>query len=168
MRPRQNDHSSDDIFKWISMNENIWISIKISLKFIPMGPINNIPQFVQIMAWRRPGDKPLSETMMVSVLADICVTRSQWGKLPSQLLSYRCAFSWNLSALLFYMDRSWYQHGWNHQFQTDYKLEHSHALKTGVEQKLLNTFWATTYHAKHFIGRFYITRCTNCSQTHVQ
>ena len=30
------------------------------------------------MAWRRPGDKPLSEPMMVSVLTHICVTRSQW------------------------------------------------------------------------------------------
>ena len=28
------------------------------------GPINNIPALVQIMAWCRPGDKPLSEPMM--------------------------------------------------------------------------------------------------------
>ena len=34
---------------------------KISMKFVPKGPINNIPALVQIMAWRRPGDKPLSE-----------------------------------------------------------------------------------------------------------
>ena len=40
------------------------ISIKMSLKFIPKGPIDNIPSLVQIMAWRRPGDKPLSEPMM--------------------------------------------------------------------------------------------------------
>ena len=30
------------------------------------------------MAWRRPGDKPLSEPMMVSLLAHICVTLPQW------------------------------------------------------------------------------------------
>ena len=30
------------------------------------------------MAWRRPGAKPLSESMMVSSLAHICVTRPQW------------------------------------------------------------------------------------------
>ena len=30
-----------------------------------MGPINNIPALVQIMAWRRQGDKPLSEPMIV-------------------------------------------------------------------------------------------------------
>ena len=37
-------------FKCIFLNENIWISIKISLKFVPKGPINNIPALVQIMA----------------------------------------------------------------------------------------------------------------------
>ena len=40
--------------------ENIWIPIKISLKFVPKGSINNIPALVQIMAWHRPGDKPVS------------------------------------------------------------------------------------------------------------
>ena len=37
------------------------MSIKISLKFVPKGPFNNIPALVQIVALRRPGDKPLSE-----------------------------------------------------------------------------------------------------------
>ena len=40
--------------------------------------INNIRTFFQIMAWRRPCDKPLSEPMMVSLLTHICVTRPQW------------------------------------------------------------------------------------------
>ena len=70
----------DAIFKCIFIYEIIWISIKISLKFVPRGPINNIPALVQIMAWRRPGDKPLSEPMMVSSLTHICVTRPQWVK----------------------------------------------------------------------------------------
>ena len=48
------------------------------MKFVPKGPINNIPALVQIMAWRRPGDKPLSEPMMVSLPTYICVTRPQW------------------------------------------------------------------------------------------
>ena len=61
------------------LNENVWISIKISLKFVPKGQINNIPSLDQIMAWRRPGDKPLSEPMMVSLLTHMCVTRPQWG-----------------------------------------------------------------------------------------
>ena len=42
------------------LNENVWILIKISLKFVPKGSINNIQAIVQMMVWRRPGDKPLS------------------------------------------------------------------------------------------------------------
>ena len=79
LRPRQNGcHFADDIFKGIFLNENISIPIKISLKFVPKGPVNNIPALVQIMAWRRPGDKPLSEPMMVCSPTHICVTRPQW------------------------------------------------------------------------------------------
>ena len=65
LRPRQmRRHFADDVFKCNFLNENVWIPIKISLKFVPNGPINNISALVQIMAWRRTGDKPLSETMM--------------------------------------------------------------------------------------------------------
>ena len=42
-------------------------AINMSLEFVPRGPINNIPTLVQVMAWRRPGDKPLSEPVMVQV-----------------------------------------------------------------------------------------------------
>ena len=59
----------------------MWISLKIPLKFVPRGPINNILALVQIMAWRRPGDKPLSEPMLVFVPTHICDTRSQWVNL---------------------------------------------------------------------------------------
>ena len=68
-----------DIFKCISWNENVWISIKISLKFVPKGPINEILSLVKKMAWCRSGNKPLSEPMVVSSLTHICVTRPQWG-----------------------------------------------------------------------------------------
>ena len=71
-------HFADDIFKCIFLNENVWIPIKISLKFVPKGPINNIPALFQIMARSRPGDKPLSEPMAVSLTMHICVTRPQW------------------------------------------------------------------------------------------
>ena len=78
LRPRPNRrHFADDIFKCIFENENEWISPRISLKFVPKVRINNIPALVQIMAWHRPGDKPLSEPMMVSLLTHICVTRPQ-------------------------------------------------------------------------------------------
>ena len=79
LRPRQNGrHFPVDISKWIFLNENVCISLKISLGYVPKVRINNIPALVQIMAWRRPGDKPLSEPMMVSLLTHICVTRPQW------------------------------------------------------------------------------------------
>ena len=79
LRPRQNGrHFPDDIFEWIFVNENARISIKISLKFVPRGPINDIPALVQIMAWRLPGDKPLSEPIVVRLPTHICVARPQW------------------------------------------------------------------------------------------
>ena len=79
LRPRQNgSHFTDDSFKCIFLNENVSVSIKISVKFDPKGPNSIIPALVQIMAWRRPGDKPLSEPMVGSLLTHICVTRPQW------------------------------------------------------------------------------------------
>ena len=84
LRLRQNGcHFPDDIFKCIFLNENVWIPIKISLKFVPKGTINNIPAMVQIMAWRRPGNKPLSEPMVVSLPTHICVAQPQWVKWPN-------------------------------------------------------------------------------------
>ena len=83
LRPRQDGRHFPDIFKRIFLNENIWIRIKISLKFVPKDPINSIPALVQIMAWRRPGDKPLSESMMVSLPTHLCVTQPQWVKMCS-------------------------------------------------------------------------------------
>ena len=102
LRPRQNGrHLPDDILKWILLDENVWILIDISLKFGPRGPINNIPTLVQVMARRRPGDKPLSEPMMVRLLTHICVTRPQWvninegesrvcAQLPKQMSDIAC------------------------------------------------------------------------------
>ena len=78
LRLRQNyRHLADDIFICILLNENVRILLDISLKFVQ---INNIPALVQIMAWRRPGDKPLSETMTVTLLMHIFITRPQWVK----------------------------------------------------------------------------------------
>ena len=79
LRPRQNGrHFADDTFKRIFLKENVRISIKISLKFVRKSPIDNIPALFQIMAWRQPGDTPLSEAMMISLLTHICVARPQW------------------------------------------------------------------------------------------
>ena len=55
---------ADDLFKCIFVNEKFCSLIKISLKFVPKGPINNNQALVQIMAWRWIGGKPLSEPML--------------------------------------------------------------------------------------------------------
>ena len=79
LRPKQNGrHFADDILKCIFLKENILIPNNISLKFVPKGPINNNPALVQVMAWRRPGDKPSPEPMMFRLPTHICVTRPQW------------------------------------------------------------------------------------------
>ena len=88
LRLRQNRrHFADDIFKCFFLNENVWIPVKISLKFVPRGPINNNQALVQIMAWRWSGDKPLSEPMMVGLPTHICVTRPQWVNGKSILIT---------------------------------------------------------------------------------
>ena len=71
LRPRQDGSNFPDyIFKCILWNEYDII--------ISKGPISNIPALLQIMAWQRPGDKPSSEPIMVSLPTHISVTRSQW------------------------------------------------------------------------------------------
>ena len=89
LRSRQDGrHFADDIFKCIFLNKNVWIPIKISMKFVPKGPINNIPTMVQIMAWRRPGNKPLSEPMVVCLPTHICVAWPQWVKIDVQSFTH--------------------------------------------------------------------------------
>ena len=68
----------DDLSKCIFWNENVWILINISLKFVPKGEINIIPALVQIMYWCRSGDKPLSDPMMFSLLTHLCVIPHEW------------------------------------------------------------------------------------------
>ena len=95
LRPIQNDrHFPNDIFKCIFLNENIWHSMKISLKFVPKGPNDNIPALVQIMAWRRPGDKPLSEPMMVSSLTHMRHSASMSQKIYPKIAMTRMSWRW--------------------------------------------------------------------------
>ena len=60
-------HFADYIFKFIFSYENCRILIKISLKFVPRGPINNKSVLVQIMASRPFDTIPLFEPMMVII-----------------------------------------------------------------------------------------------------
>ena len=101
LRLRQNGrHFAHGTFRCIFGNENYSILIKTSLKFVPKGPINNIRTLVQIMACRCPGDKPVSEPMMVSLLMPICVTRPQWVK-GKQTRVYKIPFSSRTLSLRF-------------------------------------------------------------------
>ena len=76
LRPRQNGcYFPDNNSKCIFLILNVWISVKI---FVPSGPIKDIPALVQIMAWCRPGHKPLFEPMTFNLLMHMCVTRPQW------------------------------------------------------------------------------------------
>ena len=90
LRLRQNGrHFSDDIFKCMFLNENISVAITNSLAFVPKGPINNIAVLVLIMDWCCPGDKPLSEPMMVSLTIHICITRPQWVKNKQEVIAWK-------------------------------------------------------------------------------
>ena len=78
LRPRQNcRHFADkflNTFSWMKMYEFRWTfywSLFLRVKYCSI---------VQIMAWRRPGDTPLSDPLMFSLLTYICVTRYQWVK----------------------------------------------------------------------------------------
>ena len=86
LRPRPNGrYFREYIVKSIFLNDNVYIFIKISLKFVLKGPFNNIPALVQIMAWRRPGDRVQSEPMMGRLQTPICVTKPQWVKSHIQI-----------------------------------------------------------------------------------
>ena len=88
LRPRRSDrHFVDDTFKCIFLNDKIWFYIKLSL--------NLVQALVQIMAWRRPSDKPLSEPMMVRLLmhASLCLNGLME---PSQLKAKSLSESSNL------------------------------------------------------------------------
>ena len=77
-------------------------SINISLKFVPKDQIDSIPALVRIMAWRWPGDRPLSESMMFSLLTIISITGPQWVKSwPQWVKSLRPgdAICWHITGL---------------------------------------------------------------------
>ena len=67
-------------FPWMKMSKNASDFTEVCSR-----GSNNIQTLVQIMAWYRPGDKPLSAPMVVSLLTHVCVTGSQWAK---------CSFMW--------------------------------------------------------------------------
>ena len=71
LRSRQNGRLfADGIFKCIFFNGDVWIWSKISLNFVPKGPINNIPALIQIMALNRPDINPFITSRRWSSMAE--------------------------------------------------------------------------------------------------
>ena len=80
--------------------------------FFPKGPINDIPALFQIMARRRPGDKSLSEPMVVSLLTHLCVNRPQWVDNVSCAVSVTSA-NLNIHSVIEFPETSLYIDIWN-------------------------------------------------------
>ena len=83
-------------FSWMKMYEfrlrfhwNLFLSSELT-----------IPALVQIMAWRRPGDKPLSEPMMVRFMTHICVTRPQWVNTRISYNVLSVSLKWDLFGII--------------------------------------------------------------------
>ena len=66
LKPRQKGrHFASEIFKYIFLNGNFWISNKISLKYVVLGLTDNMSTLLQIWWLDRTGDKPSSDPMII-------------------------------------------------------------------------------------------------------
>ena len=118
MRPRQyGRYFPDDIFLCIFLNENVGSLIKISLKFVSKGPINNISSLVQIMAWHRAGGRPLFEAMM-AYFTDTYMQHSasmSWKQgisWPYTFTTYAVVIQKNMQTVLLCFDFVWLHHSY--------------------------------------------------------
>ena len=59
------------------------------------------------MAWRWPGNKPLSEPMLVSLPMHICVTRPQW--VNTKNAGFLCIRNWNILSIIFAGVECWHK-----------------------------------------------------------
>ena len=91
-------------------------AFKISLKFVPKGPIDNIPALVQKMVWCPLGDKPLSQSMMVSLLMHICNIRLD-ELMWKHIISYSRA-SWKHIYNIFSRTHIYIISLWKHMYST--------------------------------------------------
>ena len=103
---------SDDIFNWIVLNENVWISITISLKFVPRSLIDNFQHWFRhwlwhqatshylnqwwIVYWRVHGSLGLNELTHCSLryFADTIVKYIFWTKIFEFRINLLCVCSW--------------------------------------------------------------------------
>ena len=117
------------------------------------------PALVEIMGWRHPGDKPLSQPMMISLPTHICVTRPQWVECPTCLINSlvpgRCGSKFrsvNSKHMMWIKFKSIFK--WNH-FQVNATKLHWWLVNTGsvyglvslgnkqLPEPMLTKFYAT-------------------------
>ena len=60
------------------MNEKLGILIQISVQFFSKGLIDNIEALVQVMAWRRTGDKPVPEPVLIQFTDAYMRHKGRW------------------------------------------------------------------------------------------
>ena len=76
LRSRQNcRHFTDGIFKCIFLNKMYEYRLRFHCSLSPKFELRIFQRWFR-MAWRQPGDKPLSEPMVVGLLTHICVIHS--------------------------------------------------------------------------------------------
>ena len=100
LRLRQNGrHFPKDVFYCFFLTEILWISDNISLNYVPLGLVDNMPSLVQNKAWRRISDKPLPDQWWFSLLTQICVTRPQW---VNRISLFEITYNYNIHLIYIY------------------------------------------------------------------
>ena len=97
-------------FPWMKLLEFV---STFHQKFVTEGKVNNISTLFQIMDWCWPGEKPLSEPKMFSLLMDKFVTHPQWIyflssyvlRLQFLIASHMNLYVWCL--LKSFLDKNW-------------------------------------------------------------
>ena len=127
---------ADDILKCNFVNKYVLILIKISPNFVPMGPIDNKSPLVQVMAWRRKGDKPLHEPMMIQ-FNDASMS---WNGLT--LVKPKLCHYW-------WYHRSFWQPGGHLNIKmSSYQYGDSHVKDKTVSPTVLSLTWESPYLGK--------------------
>ena len=75
VREKNGPHFANEIFKLNFLYEGCGTLTQISMKFVPMGPVDNILALVQKMAWRRIGAPIYIRTNYGLVYGHFCVTK---------------------------------------------------------------------------------------------
>ena len=144
------------IFQMTFSNAFSWMKMyKFLLQFhwiCSQEQINNIPASVQIIAWCRPDDKPLSEPMMVSLLTHICVARPQWVEcmlMDLHMIAFilcKQLYIWSHSDffVLLFMKAGWID---------PLLLLEQWILKTDIKTgKVMSCLWQILFSSKYSIG----------------